>query len=424
MLALAVARSVALVAAGLVTLVAVNPADASPTNPEYSQNSASYVVAGVNDYADRNRIGGTGAAIDSVVNGRANVTATPEEARRIQRLGYRVIRAQTEGFPAADAGYHDYAEMMAELDRAAKAHPTIMRKLSLGKSYEGRDMPLIKISDNVTEDEDEPEVLYGAHQHAREHLTVEMALYLVRLFTEQYGKDPRITRLVNSREIWIVPDMNPDGGEYDIVGGQYHNWRKNRQPAGDGYRGVDLNRNWGYKFGCCQGSSPVASSETYHGPRAFSAPETQRLRDFVLSRRVGGVQQIRAAIDFHTYSELVLWPYGYTERPSAPGLGQDQQRTFATLGGILAKSNGYTPEQSSSLYITDGSIIDWLWATQGVWAFTFEMYPGSPDKGGFYPPASVIAEQTARNREASLLLAEYADCAYRVIGKQQQYCPR
>jgi carboxypeptidase T len=409
---------------GVMTLVAVNPASAGPVSPKYGQISAPYVVAGVRDGADRNRIAGTGAAIDSVEDGRVNVTATPAEATRIERLGYRVTRTRTEGFPAVGAGYHDYAEMIAEIDKAAKAYPAIMQKLSLGKSYEGRDMPLIKISDNVAKDEAEPEILYDAHQHAREHLTVEMALYLIRLYTNGYGKDPRVTKLVNGREIWIVPDMNPDGGEYDISGGRYHNWRKNRQPAGSGQWGVDLNRNWGYRWGCCQGSSPEPRSDTYRGTSAFSASETQRLRDFVLSRRVGGVQQIRAAIDFHTYSELVLWPFGYTMDPTAPGLNADQQHTFATLGGLFAKSNGYKPEQSSSLYITDGSIIDWLWGSQRVWAFTFEMYPGSPDKGGFYPPDSVIAAQTARNKDASLLLAEYADCAYRAIGKQLQYCGR
>jgi carboxypeptidase T len=413
---------VALAVVGVVTVFAVNPAGASPVSPKYPQKSAPYVVGGVHGLADRNRIGGTGASIDSIDDETAAVTATADEARRIERLGYRVTRAQTEGFPAADSGYHDYAEMQAELDKAAKAYPQIMQKLSLGKSYEGRDMPLIKISDNVAKDENEPEILYDSHQHAREHLTVEMALYLVKTFTQGYNKDPRITKLVNGREIWIAPDMNPDGGEYDLTGGRYHNWRKNRQPTSGGYKGVDINRNWGYKFACCDGSSPVVSSETYHGPAAFSAPETQRLRDFVLSRRIGGVQQIKAALDFHTYSELVLWPYGYTTKSTAAGLGADQQKTFAALGGAFAKSNGYTPEQSSSLYITDGSIIDWLWAAQGIWAFTFEMYPNSPDKGGFYPPASVINAQTARNQDASLTLAEYADCAYRVIGKQQQYC--
>ncbi|GAA2607682.1 M14 family metallopeptidase [Dactylosporangium fulvum] len=417
--------SLALAAVGMLVVVATNPASAAPTVPTRPpvDSAGPYVVDGVRTWDDRNRVARTGAAIDAIEDGRADVTATPGEVREIRKLGYRVTEDRREDFPVADAGYHNYAEMVAELDKAAKDHPAIMQKLSIGTSYEGRDMPLIKISDNVAIDENEPEILYGAHQHAREHLTVEMALYLVKLFTDGYGKDARITKLVNSREIWIVPDLNPDGGEYDIETGTYRFWRKNRQPAPNSPGvGTDLNRNWGHNFGCCAGSSSDPASETYRGSSAFSATETKRLRDFVLSRRIKGVQQIKAAIDFHTYSELVLWPYGYTMATTAKGLGADQRATFKALGTQMAKSNGYTPQQSSSLYITDGSIIDWLWATQGIWAFTFEMFPSSPDQGGFYPPASVITAQTIRNKEASLQLAEYADCAYRIIGKQHHYC--
>src|SRR5215813_6555786 len=196
--------------------------------------------------------------------------------------------------------------MVADINALVAAHPTIAQKSSIGTSYEGRDMPVVKISDNVATDENEPEVLFDAHQHAREHLTVEMALYLLHLFLDNYGTDATITNWVDTREIWIVPDMNPDGGEYDIATGSYRSWRKNRQPnSGSSNVGTDLNRNWGYKWGCCGGSSGSTGSETYRGPSTFSAPETQRLRDFVLSRRVGGVQQIKTNIDFHTYSELV-----------------------------------------------------------------------------------------------------------------------
>ncbi|MFF5230508.1 M14 family metallopeptidase [Dactylosporangium sp. NPDC000521] len=410
--------SLSLAGVGLLLLVGVNPAGAAP-----AERSGSYVVEGVRTLEDRNRVARSGAAIDAIEHGRAEITALPSEVRRLRGQGYAVTEVRTEDFPVADSGYHNYAEMVAELDKAVADHPAIARKTSIGTSYQGRDMPLIKISDNVAVDEDEPEVLYGAHQHAREHLTVEMALYLVKLYTDGYGKDPRITKLVDSRELWIVPDLNPDGGEYDIATGAYRNWRKNRQPnAGSSSIGTDLNRNWSYQFGCCGGSSANPSSETYHGDAAFSAPETQRLRDFVLSRRVNGVQQIKASIDFHTFSELILWPFGYTFADTTPGLNADQQAAFEALGTGMAKSNGYTAQQSSDLYITDGSVIDWLWATQGIFAYTFEMYPGVGDGSGFYPPASVIAAQTARNKEASLQLAEYADCVYRIIGKQAQYC--
>jgi carboxypeptidase T len=142
----------------------------------------------------------------------------------------------------------------------------------------------------------------------------------------------------------------------------------------------------------------------------------------VLSRRVGGVQQIKTHIDFHTYGKLVLWPFGYTTANTAPGLDADQELTFRTLGIQMAGTNGYTPEQASDLYITDGSIDDWMWGNQGIWSYTFEMYPGNSGGGGFYPPDEVIAAQTALNRESSLQIAEYADCPYRVIGKEAQYC--
>jgi len=417
-----------LVLAGAFVVNAVSPAAAEP-----AETAAPYLVSEVRTLEERNRIAATGASIDGVEHGVADITATPSEVTQLRQQGFTVTRALRPAtptgpptildFPSADSAYHNYAEMTAELNQAVADHPAILRKTSLGTSYEGRDIPVIKISDNVATDENEPEVLYTAHQHAREHLTVEMALYLIKQLTDGYGTDARITDVVNSRELWIVPDLNPDGGEYDIATGAYRSWRKNRQPnSGSSNVGTDLNRNWGYNWGCCGGSSGTTSSETYRGASAFSAPETQRVRDFVLGRRVGGVQQIKTHIDFHTYGKLVLWPFGYTTAGTAPGLDADQEATFRTLGTQMATTNGYTPEQASDLYITDGTIDDWLWANQGVWSYTFEMYPGNSGGGGFYPPDEVIAAQTALNRESSLQIAEYADCPYRVIGKESQYC--
>jgi carboxypeptidase T len=228
---------------------------------------------------------------------------------------------------------------------------------------------------------------------------------------------------VNDREIWIVPDLNPDGGEYDIASGSYRSWRKNRQPnSGSSSVGTDLNRNWGHKWGCCGGSSGSASSETYRGASAESAPEVKVVADFARSRVVGGEQQIKAAIDFHTYSELVLWPYGYTTDDTAEGLTQDDRDAFAAVGEKMAAGNGYTPEQSSDLYITDGTIDDWLWGVHKIFTYTFEMYPSGFGGGGFYPPDEVIGEETARNKDAVLQLLEYSDCVYRIIDKEQQYC--
>jgi Zinc carboxypeptidase. len=313
--------------------------------------------------------------------------------------------------------------MTAEIDQRLRQYPDIMSKRVIGRSYQGRDIVAIKVSDNVATDENEPEVLFTHHQHAREHLTVEMALYLLRELGAGYGTDSRVTNAVNGREIWIVPDLNPDGGEYDIATGSYRSWRKNRQPnPGSSYVGTDMNRNWDYKWGCCNGSSGSPSSATYRGSAPESAPEVKVVADFVRSRVVGGRQQIRAAIDFHTYSELVLWPFGWTYSDTAPGMTQDDRDAFAAVGRKMAASNGYTPQQSSDLYVTDGSIDDWLWGDQRIFGYTFEMYPRGTSGGGFYPPDEVIERETSRNRDAVLQLLENADCMYRSIGKQQQYC--
>ncbi|WP_435241944.1 M14 family metallopeptidase [Streptomyces cucumeris] len=394
-----------------------------------------YQVAGPATRKERSAVAATGVSIDEVDARSLVITADAAQAKKVRALGYRLTAldgppdragagaARPFDFPSSDARYHNYAETNAEIDKAIAAYPAILSKRVIGKSYEGRDIVALKISDNVADDEDEPEVLFTAHQHAREHLTVEMALYLVHELTAGYGSDSRITKAIDGREIWIVPDLNPDGGEYDIATGRYRSWRKNRQPnSGSSSVGTDLNRNWDFKWGCCGGSSGSPGSETYRGARAESAPEVKVVADFARSRVVGGKQQLKAAIDFHTYSELVLWPFGWTTSDTTTGMTKDDRDAFAAIGKKMAASNGYTPEQSSDLYITDGSIDDWLWGAEKVFAYTFEMYPSSFIGGGFYPPDEVIERETERNRDAVLQLLENADCMYRSIGKEQQYC--
>ncbi|MFJ1736921.1 M14 family metallopeptidase [Streptomyces sp. NPDC088254] len=383
----------------------------------------------------RTAIAASGVSVDEADEETVVVSGRADQIGKLRAQGYEVAllgsapdRAAGGGarlydFPSADSRYHNYAEMNAEIDQRIAAHPGIISKRVIGKSYQGRDVVAVKISDNVGADEAEPEVLFTHHQHAREHLTVEMALYLIRELGAGYGTDARITNMVNSREIWIVPDVNPDGGEYDVATGSYRSWRKNRQPnSGSSNVGTDLNRNWAFRWGCCGGSSGSTSSETYRGPAAESAPEVKVVSDFVRGRVVGGVQQIKAGIDFHTYSELVLWPFGFTYSDTTTGMTADDRNAFATVGRSMAASNGYTPEQSSDLYITDGSIDDYLWGAHKIFAYTFEMYPGSAGGGGFYPPDEVIERETARNRDAVLQLLENADCMYRSIGKAAQYC--
>ena len=422
----------------LVTALAVGaamvlngPATGAPSGQEDSA-SAQYRVSGPKTFADRNAVARTGAAIDYSEHGTLYITATRNEVAQIARLGFKtelvrsLVTTGVEGvndFPPADSLYHNYAETNAELNQIVADHGSIAQRFSIGTSYEGRTIYGVKISDNVGFDEDEPEVLFFANQHAREHLTTEQALYIANLLTDNYGSDTRITDLVNGREFWIIPMFNPDGSSFDIATGVYRSWRKNRQPNAGGAAnvGTDLNRNWAYQWGCCGGSSGSPSSETYRGSAPASTIEVQRLRDFVLSRNISGQQQIKVAIDLHTYSELVLWPYGYRIADTGPDMTADQNDTFRTIGQQMAASNGYTPEQASDLYIADGTGIDWMFQNQGIFGYVFEMYPAS-DVPGFYPPDEQIAPQTQRNREAILLLSEYADCVFRAIGKQGQYC--
>lgn len=388
-----------------------------------------YWVPNIFTVEQRTAIAETGALIWEAGHDYVLVEATDEEKNQIERkLKIKIAEPTAEqavilAFPPADSNYHDYAEMVAELQQAEIDHPGIFDLFSIGTSYQGRTIWAGKISDNVASDEDEPEVLFTHHQHAREHLTVEMALYTLGILTNEYGVDSQITDLVDNREIWLVFDLNPDGGEYDIATGTYRSWRKNRQPnSGSSAIGTDLNRNWGYRWGCCGGSSGTTSSETYRGASAFSAPETQVVQNFVNSRVVNGKQQIKVAIDFHTYSELILWPMGYTTTDVPPDLTFDDWNTMVTMGQAMAAMNGYTPEQSSDLYITDGTIVDWEYGQHGILNYTFEMYPETASQGGFYPPDEVIPAETARNRGPVLYLLEQAACPYGVIGKSNEYC--
>ena len=190
------------------------------------------------------------------------------------------------GYPPNDSLYHDYGEILDELEAVAAAHPSIVQLSEIGTSYAGRPIQLVKISDNVDEDEGEPEVLFDAMHHAREHITPEMALAVIGWLTDGYGSNSRITEIVESRVIWIIPVVNPDGFIWDLgrEDGTYRGWRKNRQPNGDGNPvGTDLNRNYSFGWGGV-GSSGSFSSEVYRGAEPFSAPEARRIRDFVLSR--------------------------------------------------------------------------------------------------------------------------------------------
>jgi carboxypeptidase T len=330
---------------------------------------------------------------------------------------------------AAHQGYHSYRSMSRHVREVATAHPGIVRIFSLGRSEEGRRILAAEVSDRPGEDEGEPEILLDGLHHAREVLSGEMAIAVLGLLASRYGTTGevgrRVTRLVDTRRTWIVFMVNPDGVEFDrgggpLDGGRHRGWRKNRQPTpGSSAVGTDLNRNWGYRWGCCGGSSGSPGSHDYRGPAAWSAPEVRAVRDFVESRVVDGRQRITAHISFHSAGEMVLWPYGHTRRDRPPDMTELDHRALVALGKDMATRSRYRPQQSSDLYPTDGDMIDWMYGRQRVFSFTFELYPrGGAPSARWYPPARVIPRETSRNHDAVLRLMDLADCPYRVLGQK------
>jgi carboxypeptidase T len=391
---------------GAITAEAGPPAETDGPPQMYS------VVIAAPDRAARSDLAQTGVAIDAIGPGTVTTVVDAAALARLQGQGLRPLAVTPLDFPPADSAYHNYAEMVTAIQQTASAHPDIVRVSTVGQSLEERDILAVKISDEPEiDDPAEPAVLFMSLHHAREHLTVEMALEVIRLFTEGYGHDAALTNLVNTREIWVLPNINPDGGEYDIASGSYQWWRKNRRPNPDGSIGVDLNRNYGYKWGL-PGSSGTPGGETYRGPNAFSEPETQAVRDFVAAH-----PDITAAITFHTYAELILYPYGYTYDDLPSDMNPDDLKTFRKLADDMAATNGYVPQQASDLYTTSGDTVDWLYGAYGIFGFTFEMYPRD-SYPGFYPPGSVIERETQRNDAAVIYLTSVADNPRKVIGRK------
>ena len=337
----------------------------------------------------------------------------------------RAARADTVEPPGFEY-FHTYAENEQVIDDAVAAHPGIAMKFSIGTSYEGREIWGIKISDNVATDENEPEVFIHGLTHARERASNEEALALIQMLTGEYSTNARIRAIVDSREIWIVPMLNPDGAEFDMSGGHWHKWRKNRQPIpGSTQIGIDLNRNWGYHWGGGSGhgtdGSTNPASDYYRGWAAEVAPEVKAYEKFEASRVVNGRQQIRASIGFHSAAHEVLWPYSYTYKDIPPDMSADDHAALAALGQRVAALNGFKPGQGSDLYPVYGDQDDWAYHTYRIFGYTFEMTKGAANR--YYPSQSELAADIAANRDAVLTFLEFADCPYRAAGLDRDCGP-
>ncbi|TKJ36895.1 hypothetical protein CEE37_14360 [candidate division LCP-89 bacterium B3_LCP] len=348
---------------------------------------------------------------DGVKGQYVDVVCHPQDLAKIRALGYRaeVLNSDLERYYSARlqadpmGGYHTWSEAIQELVQIHADHPNITTEpFSIGTTIEGREMHVIKISDNPEIDEDEPEIFFNSMIHAREAITVEMALGIIDRLTDDYGIDPYITDLVDTREIWVMPIFNPDGYVYNEQqspggGGM---WRKNRRDNGGGSYGVDLNRNWGFNWGYNNiGSSGSPGSETYRGTAPFSEPETEVVRQFCNAHQFGIV------LNFHSYSNLMLYSWSI---PDAPWGYTPDNATFQALSQTMQQWNGYTYGTCwEILYQVNGDANDWQYGEQvekpKSLAWVFEI--GS----SFWPDPSQIPFLVGENMPACLFLIEQVE---------------
>ena len=298
--------------------------------------------------------------------------------------------------------YHSYQELEQDLLALQDSYPSLARVFDIGDSLEQRNIYALKISDKVNLDEDEAEVAFLGCHHAREWISVEVPYLLGKYLVENYNTCPEIKELVDQSEIWIVPLVNPDGLEYSIH--FYRYWRKNRRFNGDGTYGVDINRNYGYMWGYDNtGSSPDPSDDVYRGTSPFSEPETQAIRDFFSMRN------FLAMITFHNYSQVILYPWGYTYlRTEKNDLFFDMA---ADMSELMQSVNGnfYSYGQAGiALYPTNGDTTDWTYGTYGIPSFTVELPPVDVRHGGFFNSEEDILLIFNENLPAMLYLIEWS----------------
>jgi carboxypeptidase T len=267
-------------------------------------------------------------------------------------------------------GYHTLAEMEAILDQMAARFPNLITKRAMVsdtiKTHEGRPQWWVKISDNPNLDEAEPEVLYTALHHAREPNSLSQMLFFMWYLLENYQRDPEVRYIVQQAELYFIPCINPDGYEFNRQNrpGGGGMWRKNRRVNGGGTFGVDLNRNYGFKWGFNNaGSSPSPNVDTYRGPAAFSEHK------FLLAH------------NYHTFGNLLLYPFGYNDQVADPD--------FKPLAQLYSRDNGYTIGTGIETvgYPVNGVSDDWMFGDRDILSFTPEIGPGFY---GFWPPIDAI----------------------------------
>ncbi|MYY08445.1 zinc carboxypeptidase [Streptomyces sp. SID4919] len=312
---------------------------------------------------------------------RVELYLTDRQARKLEGQGVDVTERQVSAAAerrvaaAGDGVYRPYSGpggLKEEIVRTGQAHPGLTKVVSIGKSQGGQDILAVKVSKGArtTKDGARPATLYMSNQHAREWITPEMTRRLLHHYLDNYRSDKRIKRLVDTTELWFVLSANPDGYDFTHAADGERQWRKNlRDIDGDGRisagDGVDLNRNFPYKWGYDdEGSSPAPSSETYRGASPGSEPETRAIDRF--QKRIG----FEYGVNYHSAAELILYGVGWQVATNTP-----DDVLYKALAGTPEKPAipGYRPQVSSELYTTNGEADGHAGNVNGIAMFTPEM---------------------------------------------------
>jgi len=296
--------------------------------------------------------------------------------------------------------YHQYDGFVAYLRNITYVYPSISTFVpSIGKSVQGRDIFAVTIGSKSPR----KKIFVSGGQHAREWVAPSTTMFILTQLITLYSSNSAVRTLLDNNQFIFVPLVNPDGYVFTWTGTNNRLWRKNRRLNTGGTYGVDLNRNWDIQWGGV-GSSHTPSSDTYCGTAPFSEPESSAVRDYLNSFN-SPVGAVGGAIDYHSYSQLILRPYGYTNAlPPNDAIAKLVGDTIRAR--ILAVNNvAYTSQASWQLYYTTGSAQDWYYSKGVPLAYTIELR----DTGtyGFQLPAAQIKPTGTENWAGFLYFAQY-----------------
>ncbi|KAM8982571.1 carboxypeptidase A1 [Sarcophilus harrisii] len=293
--------------------------------------------------------------------------------------------------------YHTLTEIYDFMDLLVAENPNLVSKIQIGKSFEGRPLNVLKFS---TGGNNRPAIWIDTGIHSREWVTQASGVWFAKKITEDYGHDETLTAILNSMDIFLEIVTNPDGFAYTHSTNRL--WRKTRSIIpGSTCVGVDPNRNWDAAFGAA-GASSNPCSETYHGKFPNSEVEVKSIVDFVKSHG-----NIKAFISIHSYSQLLLYPYGYTTTRAANQQELDELAKAAVTN--LASLYGTKYKYGSiitTIYQASGSTIDWTYDSGIRYSYTFELR--DTGRYGFLLPAKEIIPTAQETWLALMTIMDYA----------------